>query len=76
MMVWNVTRDSITERMAEATEEAWSVPGPRKPPAGKPGQVEPQLSEKILAGSWDVSDAEDRMVGEFMKKYNLKPQQK
>ena len=76
MMVWNVTRDGITERMAVATEEAWSVPGPRKPPAGKPGQVPPQISDEINAGKWDVSDVEAEMVGEFMKKYDIQPPKK
>ena len=76
MMVWNVTRDGVTERMAVATEEAWSVPGPRKPPAGKPGQVPPQITDWINAGKWDVSDVEAGMVGDFMKKYDLKPPKK
>jgi ribonuclease Z len=73
LMVWNITRDGVTERMAVVTEEAWSVPGAKKPPKGKPGQVPPQLSKEILAGSFDVSDVEKRMVGDFMKKYNLDP---
>ena len=76
LMVWNVTRDGVTERMAVATEEAWSVPGPRKPPAGKPGQVPPQISDWINSGKWDVSDVEADMVGEFMKKYDLQPPKK
>lgn len=76
LMVWTVTRDGVTERMAVATEEAWSVPGPRKPPAGKPGQVPPQITDWINAGKWDVRDVEAEMVGGFMKKYDIKPPKK
>ena len=28
MMVWNITQDEITERMAVSTDEAWDVKGP------------------------------------------------
>jgi hypothetical protein len=59
--------------MAVVTDDAWSVPGARPAPAGKPGQVPPQLSEEILAGSFDVSDVEADMVRGFMKAHDLKP---
>ena len=72
MMVWNITRDKITERMAVSTDNAWSVPGAKEPPVGEPGQVPPQLSKEMESGMWDVSDVEGRMVKEFKKKYNLK----
>jgi len=73
MMVWNITRDKITERMAVSTDNAWSVPGDKEPPVGEPGQVPPQLSKEMESGMWDVSDVEGRMVNEFIKKYNLDP---
>ena len=73
MMVWNITRDDIRERMAVSPDNAWSVAGAKAPPAGEPGQVEPQLSEEIEAGAWDVSDVEGRMIREYMEKYNMQP---
>ena len=73
MMVWNITKDKITERMAVSPDNAWSVPGPKPPPVGKPGQVPPQLSKEMMSGGWDVSDVEGRMVKSFMKKYNIDP---
>jgi ribonuclease Z len=73
MMVWNITKDKITERMAVSPDNAWSVPGAKPPPVGEPGQVPPQLSKEMMSGMWDVSDVEGRMVKEFMKKYNLDP---
>ena len=72
MMVWNITRDKITERMAVSTDNAWSVPGEKPPPVGEPGQVPPQLSKEMESGMWDVNDVEGQMVKEFKKKYELK----
>ena len=63
--------DKITERMAVSTDNAWSVPGEKPPPVGKPGQVPPQLSKEMESGMWDVSDVEGRMAKEFKNKYNL-----
>ena len=31
MMVWNITKSKITERMAVSPDDAWDVPGPGKP---------------------------------------------
>jgi len=73
MMVWNITKGKITERMAVSPDNAWSVPGSKPPPVGEPDQVPYQLSKETEAGAWDVSDAEGEMVKGFMKKYNLDP---
>jgi len=73
MMVWNITKDGISERMAVSPDDAWAVAGAKPPPVGKPGQVPNQLSKEMLEGNWDVSDAEGQMVQEYMKKYNLDP---
>ena len=69
-MVWNITRDGITERMAVTTDEAWSVPGGRgMPPRGKPPAN--MYSKALMEGRWDVSDAEGKMVGEHIKTFNI-----
>jgi len=71
-MVWNVTKDKITERMAVITEEAWSVPGTIRPPANeKEDDPMREFSKFIISGRWDVSDAEGEMKREFRKKFNL-----
>jgi ribonuclease Z len=71
MMVWNVTKNRITERMAVSTDEAWSVPGTaRQPPPGK-GQPNP-ISDFIDSGRWvEGFKAQDKMLDEYMKKHNL-----
>jgi ribonuclease Z len=73
MMVWNITKDKITERMAVSPDDAWSVAGAKPPPQGKPGQVPYQISKDIEAGMWDVRDAEGPMIKQYMKKFNIDP---
>jgi ribonuclease Z len=74
LMTWNITRDGIKERMATVTEEAWSVDGPVPAPNNeKDDDPNKWMTKEILSGAWDVSDAEGRMVKEYMKKYNLDP---
>ncbi|MDJ0851204.1 MAG: guanitoxin biosynthesis MBL fold metallo-hydrolase GntH [Myxococcota bacterium] len=72
MMVWNVTKDEIKVRMAEATESAYSVAGPRTVPPPEPG-VDPLMyySKETLNGRWNVDDVQKEMVDEFKKKYGL-----
>jgi ribonuclease Z len=74
MMVWNITRDKITERMAESTDSAWSVPGTARQPPPQKGQPNPS-TEYIEKGRWLPGfKAQDPMLDKFMKKYNLKEQ--
>jgi ribonuclease Z len=74
MMVWNITRDKITERMAESTDSAWSVPGTAKQPPPQRGQPNPS-TDYIEKGRWLPGfKAQDPMLDKFMKKYDLKEQ--
>jgi ribonuclease Z len=74
MMVWNITKDKITERMAESTDRAWSVPGTARQPPPQKGQPNPS-TEYIEKGRWLPGfKAQDPMLDNFMKKYNLKEQ--
>jgi ribonuclease Z len=73
LMVWNVTKDSITERMAVAPEEAWPVPGDARQPPPVPGQPSP-LSEAMNAGRWDVYDVEKQMLDAWAEEHGLQEQ--
>jgi ribonuclease Z len=64
-MVWNVTKDEITTRMAVVEEATWAPPGtqPAMPPQrsdrdpfSKGLGVELNFSEFIAGGKWDVDD--------------------
>ncbi len=74
MMVWNITKDKIVERMAESTDSAWSVPGTAKQPPPVKGQPNP-ISDYIDSGRWmPAFRAQDEMLDRHMKKYNLQDQ--
>ncbi len=71
MMVWNITKDSIVERMAVSPDEAWDVPGTEKgllPDKSRRGEmVWPELANQRM----DVSDANARWLAEFKKEHRL-----
>ena len=75
MMVWNITKDKVTERMAVSTEEAWPVSGPTRQAPPVKGQP-PVFSKFILQGRWDegAQPAQKKMLDEFSEKYNLQDQ--
>jgi ribonuclease Z len=75
MMVWNITKDKVTERMAVSPEEAWPVPGPTRQSPPVKGQP-PVFSKFILQGRWDkgAQPAQKKMLDEFSEKYNLQDQ--
>ena len=73
MMVFNVTKDKITERMAISTDEAWAVPGTAEQLPPKKGIPDP-MTDWIKAGELhkDVVDAQGDLMRAFWKKYNVK----
>lgn len=71
LMVWNVTKDQVIERMAVATGNAWAVPGTAKQPPPQPGVPDP-MSDFIKNGEWGPGfNAQNEMLDEHMEKYNL-----
>jgi ribonuclease Z len=75
MMVWNITKEKITERMAVSPEEAWSVPGEAVQPPPEKGRPT-EYTPFILEGRWDVGaqPAQKELLDEFMNKYKLQDQ--
>ena len=72
MMVWNLTRDGVTERMAVSTDEAWDVegtePGLEPDPTRKPEIVWPELINQRL----DMSEVDKGWLEPYKKKHGLK----
>lgn len=69
-MVWNISKDKITTRMAVVTEEAWAVRGIKAPPKReKPPTSE--FTEEILSGKWDVSDAQGKLIQDYADEYGV-----
>jgi ribonuclease Z len=71
MMVWNITRDEIKERLAVATPNAWAVEGPTRQPPPQPGVPDP-MSDFIKEGEWGPGfNAQNELLDEFMRDYDL-----
>ena len=74
MMVWNITKDNITERMAVSPDNAWAVPGTAMQPPPEKGRPSP-MSDFIKSGEWGPAfNAQNRMLDEHAEKYNLQDQ--
>ena len=70
MMVWNITRDTITERMAVSPEDAWDVPGPNQAPPPDLTR-ESEYTQFTLDGKFDTSDVDESWLKDFMEENNL-----
>jgi ribonuclease Z len=70
MMMWNVTRDGVTERMAISPDHAWDVAGPSEHLAPDPDR-DPVYTQFILDGRLDVDAANARWMQEFMTRNGL-----
>ncbi len=74
LMVWNVTKDAVRERMTVATRNAWAVEGTTRQPPPQPGAPDP-MSDFIKNGEWGPGfNSQNEMLDEHMKKYNLEDQ--
>ena len=71
LMVWNITKEKITERMAVVTRRALAVPGPTRQPPPERGRP-PVMSDFIKSGEWGPGfNAQNAMLDEYAKKFNL-----
>jgi len=74
MMVWNITKDKIVERMAVSPDRASGVPGPTRQPPPEKGVPDP-MSDFIKSGEWGPGfNAQNEMLDAHSKKYNLQDQ--
>jgi ribonuclease Z len=74
MMVWNITREKITERMAVSPDRASGVPGPTRQPPPEPGRPDP-MSDFIKGGEWGPGfNAQNAMLDAHARKYGLEDQ--
>ncbi len=72
MMVWNLNKDGISERMAVSTDNAWDVEGPNKglepDRSRKTETIWPELNTQRI----DMSDVNSSWLPEYKKKYRVK----
>ena len=72
MMVWNLTKKGVEERMAVSTDDAWDVEGTAK-------GLEPDKSRKpeiiwkeLVDQRIDMSEVNKTWLDDYKKKYNVK----
>ena len=71
MMVWNITKEKITERMAVSPDNSWPVPGTARQPPPEQGRPD-VMSDFIKSGEWGPAfNSQNRMLDEHAEKYNL-----
>ena len=74
LMLWNVTKDAIRERLAVSTPNAWAVEGTAKQPPPQQGVPDP-MSDFIKSGEWGPGfNAQNTMLDEHAEKYGLQDQ--
>lgn len=77
LMVWDLKGDTITERMAVITDDAWSVPGPNILPP--PDSKSPNPMTKFIQDGTATSvmiESQEELLKKFWKKYDVKIDEK
>ena len=74
LMVWNITKDKITERMGVITRNAWAVKGTTRQSPPQRGMPDP-MSDFIKQGEWGPGfNAQNKLLDEYSGKYKLQDQ--
>ena len=74
MMVWNITKEKVTERMTVSPDRAWAVKGPTPQPPPERGRPNP-MSDFINDGEWGPGfNAQNKMLDAYAEKFNLQEQ--
>ena len=70
MMVWNINRERVTERMAVSPDHGWDVAGPSAHLSPDPNRAS-EYTQYILEGRLDVDAANARWMRAFMDRHGL-----
>ena len=75
MMVWNITKDEITERMGVSPDAAFATEGPTRQPGPDPTRKS-EFTDWTLSHRWDegIQPAQKALLDKHMEKYNLQDQ--
>jgi hypothetical protein len=72
MVVWNLTKKGITERMAVSTDDAWDVEGTKKGLEPDPNRKSETIWKELVDQRLDMSEVNKTWLDDFEKKYNVK----
>ena len=56
--------------MAVITEDAWAVPGVKAPPKRERPPTS-EITQWILDGKWDVSDAQGKLIKDYADEHGI-----
>lgn len=71
LMIWNITRTKVLERMVVGSDNAWDVVGPTAPPVPDK-KFPPQETEFTLNGRWQPAiEVDNEAFREFRRKHGL-----
>jgi ribonuclease Z len=71
MMVWNISKDEVVERMAVSTDEAWDVPGAEEGLAPDPSRESETVWQELIDQRMDVADVNQEWLDAFKKETGL-----
>ena len=74
-MVWNITKDKITTRMAIVDEDIWPPEATKKPQVPNPNDIIP-YSKFISDGKLDMYEVIQPIYDEINKAYGTNEKQK
>jgi ribonuclease Z len=72
MVVWNLTKKGITERMAVSTDDAWDVEGTKKGLEPDPNRKPETIWKELVDQRLDMTQVNKTWLDDFEKKYNVK----
>ena len=72
MMVWNLTRNGITERMGVSSDEAWDVPGTEKGLEPDKSRKDETVWPELVKQRLDMTKVNKRWLDEYKKEQGLK----
>ena len=72
MMVWNLNRDGVTERMAVSPDEAWDVPGTEKCLEPDKSRKDEIIWPELVKQRLDMTDVNKAWIDEYKKRFGLK----
>ena len=72
MMVWNLTRDGVTERMAVSADDAWDVEGPDEGLAPDKSRKSEIVWPELVDQRLDMTAVNARWLNEYKKEQGLK----
>ena len=71
MMVWNLNRDGVTERMAVSSDESWDVPGTEEALEADPNRKSEIIWQELVSQRLDMTEVNKTWLDAYKKEHGL-----